>query len=191
MGLSPSFDRRFSKRGTESPFCSATDSKISNYANKDKISTFCNTHRWTYNSSFIIIDISLTWNWRWNTKRIFNKIIIPEKSMKELIDCSKMRTDKQVTKLAKDGVIFLRAPTNNNQQRSNAMKLRNVIIKLLEKYQFTQRIPHPKYDISVNINMIFQNQIRTHTQYIHIYRNQPSKRTDGFQNMQSNQLNLH
>ena len=79
---------------------------------------------------------------------------IPEKSLKELMDCSKLRTDKQLTKLAKDGVIFLRAPSNNNEQRLNAMKLRNVIVKLLAKYQFISRVDHPAYDKTVIVFLV-------------------------------------
>ena len=71
--------------------------------------------------------------------------------MKRLTDCSKMRVDKQLSKLAKDGVIFLKAPSNNTRLRKNDIKLRSVIIKLLGKYQFTEKIPHPKYDTSVNL----------------------------------------
>ena len=77
------------------------------------------------------------------------KLIISEKSMKQLTDCSKMRIDKQLSKLSKDGVIFLKAPSNNNQLRTNAIKLRGVIVKLLGKYQFIDKVPHPKYDTSV------------------------------------------
>ena len=78
------------------------------------------------------------------------KLIISEKYMKQLIDCSKMRVDKQLAKLSKDGVIFLKAPSNNNNQlRTNAIKLRSVIIKLLAKYEFIEKVPHPKYDTSV------------------------------------------
>ena len=81
-----------------------------------------------------------------------NKFTISQDSMIKLTDCSKMRTDKQLSKLAKDGVIFLKAPSNNNQLRTNAIKLRGVIIKLLGKYQFCDKVPHPKYDTSVNNN---------------------------------------
>lgn len=76
---------------------------------------------------------------------------IPETSMKKLMDCSKMTIDKQLSKLAKDGVIFIRAPSENDELRKNAMKLRNSIIKLLMKYQFIQKVSHPDYqESSVN-----------------------------------------
>ena len=67
-------------------------------------------------------------------------LTISEKSMKRIADCSKMRIDKQLTKLAKDGVIFLKA---NNQLRVNAIKLRSIIIKLLTRYKFITKVPHP------------------------------------------------
>lgn len=94
------------------------------------------------------------------TQKGDSKLIISEKSMKRLQDCSKMRVDKQLSKLAKDGVIFLKAPSNNSL-RTNAIKLRNVLIKLLAKYQFTEKVPHPKYDTSVNKQIISKNYIRT------------------------------
>ena len=79
-----------------------------------------------------------------------NKFTISQDSMIKLTDCSKMRTDKQLSKLAKEGVIFLRAPCNDdNKLRSNAINLGNVLMKLLIKYEFIDKIPHLKYDQSV------------------------------------------
>eukprot|EP01084_Bolivina_argentea_P288578 495325_1 len=78
-----------------------------------------------------------------------SQLEIPEKSMKLLPDCSNLRADTQLRELAKNGVIFLRASSNNdNIQRTNALKLRDVMIKLLTKYHFIAKIPHPKYDTS-------------------------------------------
>eukprot|EP01083_Nonionella_stella_P304308 1056841_1 len=80
-----------------------------------------------------------------------SELHIAEKALKVLQDASKMRIDKQLVKLAKDGVIFLKAPSNTNTQRTNAMKLRTTIIKLLSKYQFVETVPHPKHDTKKSV----------------------------------------
>ena len=80
-----------------------------------------------------------------------SQLTISEKSMKRLQDCSKMRIDKQLTKLAKDGVIFLKA--NNNQLRTNAIKLRSIMVKLLARYQFIAKVPHPDHQQPVNSSL--------------------------------------
>ena len=83
-----------------------------------------------------------------------NTLSIPPKSMRKLPDCSKLRIEKQLSTLAKDGVIFLKSPNNNNNNnnndlQSNAIKLRHTLMKLVKKYNFIDKIPHPQFDLSV------------------------------------------
>ena len=75
-----------------------------------------------------------------------SKLRIPERSLRSIPDSSKLRPDKMLSRLAKDGVIFLRAPSDNDDLKRNALKLGGDIIRLLAKYEFIETIPQSKDD---------------------------------------------
>jgi len=76
--------------------------------------------------------------------------VILIENMRTLQDCSLLTINQQLIKLRDDGVIFLRAPADNdNALRTHAIKLRKVLNKLCAKYQFVEKVPHPNHDLTV------------------------------------------